>query len=152
MKADDLLGYYRPGSLDFGADSSVSTTSRHWFYSTMKQQNSLFGPVPFVIEESAAPTQQYVLGDAECELHRLVKQSRLIGDITEQVMRRAGIKPGMNVLDCGCGVVDVSFLTARLVGSAGRVLGIDRSVAGIDRARERAAEAGMSNASLKVVE
>jgi SAM-dependent methyltransferase len=118
----------------------------------MKQQNSLFGPVPFVIEESAAPTRQYVLGDAECELHRLVSQSRLIGDITEQVMQRAGINPGMNVLDCGCGVGDVSFLTARLVGSAGHVLGIDRSVAGIDRARQRAAEAGLANVSFEVVD
>jgi len=152
MKADDLLGYYRPGSLHFGADSSVSTASRHWFYSTMKQQNSLFGRVPSVIEESAASTHQYVLGDAECELRRLVSQSRLIADITEQVMQRAGIKRGMSVLDCGCGVGDVSLLTARLVGSAGRVLGIDRSVAGINRARERAAEAGLPNVSFEVVD
>jgi len=93
-----------------------------------------------------------VLGDAEWELRRLVSQSRLIGDITEQVMQRAGIKPGMAVLDCGCGVGDVSFLTARLVGSAGRVLGIDRSVAGINRARERAAEAALQNVSFEVVD
>jgi ubiquinone/menaquinone biosynthesis C-methylase UbiE len=82
----------------------------------------------------------------------LVSHSRLIGDITEHVMQRAGVKPGMNVLDCGCGVGDVSFLTAKLLGSAGRVLGIDRSVAGIDRARERAAEAGLSNVSFEVVD
>lgn len=67
-------------------------------------------------------------------------------------MQRAGIKPGMSVLDCGCGVGDVSFLTARLVGSAGRVLGIDRSVAGVNRARERAAEAGLPNVSFEVVD
>ena len=98
-------------------------------------------------KEPAASNQEYVLGDTEWELRRLVSQSQLIGDLTEQVMRRAGIEPGMNVLDCGCGVGDVSFLTARLVGSAGRVLGIDRSVAGINRARERAAEAGLRNVS-----
>ena len=119
----------------------------------VKQQNSLFGQLPSGVEKlPAAPTQQYVLGDAECELRRLVSQSRLIGDMTEQVMQRAGIKTGMNVLDCGCGVGDVSFLTARLVGSAGRVLGIDRSVAGINRARERAAEAGLPNVSFEVVD
>jgi SAM-dependent methyltransferase len=119
----------------------------------MKQQNSLLSEQPSGIEkEPAAPTQEYVLGDAESELRRLVSQSRLIGDITEQVMQRAGIKPGMSVLDCGCGVGDVSFLTARLVGSAGRVLGIDRSVAGINRARERAAEAGLRNVSFEVVD
>jgi SAM-dependent methyltransferase len=118
----------------------------------MKQQNSLLSQLPSAIGESAALTRQYVLGDAECELRRLVSQSRLIGDITGQVMQRAGIKPGMNVLDCGCGVGDVSFLTARFVGSSGRVLGIDRSVAGIERARERAAEAGLPNVSFEVVD
>jgi SAM-dependent methyltransferase len=118
----------------------------------MKQPNSLLSPLASAIGESAARTRQYVLGDAECELRRLVSQSRLIGDITEQVMRRAGVKPGMNVLDCGCGVGDVSFLTARLVGPSGRVLGIDRSVAGIERARERAAEAGLPNVSFEAVD
>ena len=73
----------------------------------MKQQNSLVGRISSGIEEFLAPTQEYVLGDAEWELRRLVSQSRLIGDITEQVMQRAGIKPGMAVLDCGCGVGDV---------------------------------------------
>ena len=119
----------------------------------MKQQNALFSELPSGIGKGpAAATQEYVLGDAESELRRLVSQSRLLGDITEQVMRRAGINPGMSVLDRGCGVGDVSFLTARLVGSAGRVLGIDRSVAAVSRARERAAEAGLPNVSFEVVD
>lgn len=119
----------------------------------MTQQDSLFSrPPPGVEPEPAGPNHQYVLGDGECELRRLVSQSRLIADITEHVMQRAGIKPGMNVLDCGCGVGDVSFLVAALVGSAGRVLGIDRSVAAINRARERAGEAGLQNVSFEVVE
>jgi SAM-dependent methyltransferase len=103
-------------------------------------------------EAPVAQAQEYVLGDAESELRRLVSQSRLIGDITEHVMQRAGIKPGMCVLDCGCGVGDVSFLIARLVGSTGRVLGIDRSVAGINRARKRAAGAGLPNVSFELVD
>jgi SAM-dependent methyltransferase len=119
----------------------------------MKQQNSLFSELPSGVDkEPETPVQEYVLGDAESELRRLVSQSRLLGDITEQVMQRAGINPGMRVLDCGCGVGDVSFLTAKLVGSAGRVLGIDRSVAAIKRARERAAEAGLPNVSFEVVD
>ncbi len=60
-----------------------------------------------IATEPTASFREYVLGDAENELRRLVSQSRLIGDITEQVMLRAGIGPGMNVLDCGCGVGDV---------------------------------------------
>ena len=117
-------------------------------FKPMKQRNSLLSEQPSGIEESAGPTRQYVLGDSECELRRLVSQSRLIAVITEQVMKRAGIGHGMNVLDCGCGVGDVSFLAAKLVGSEGHVLGIDRSVAGIDRARE----AGFLNVSFEVVD
>jgi SAM-dependent methyltransferase len=155
MKADDLLHCYRPSSLNYGADYPLRTAFSTLVLlddsNAMKEQNSLLGQVSSAIEESGT-TEQYVLGDAACELRRLVSQSRLIADITEHVMQRAGIKRGMSVLDCGCGVGDVSFLTARLVGSAGRVFGIDRSVAGIDRARERAAEAGMPNVSFEVVD
>jgi hypothetical protein len=57
----------------------------------MKEQNFLLGQVSSTIEESAA-SEQYILGNAECELRRLVSQSRLIGDITEQLMQRAGIE------------------------------------------------------------
>jgi SAM-dependent methyltransferase len=133
-----------------------STGSHLRFYAaikTMKQQNPIFSELTSGIKKKpVAPTQEYVLGDAENELRRLVSQSQLIGDITEQVVQRAGIKPGMNVLDCGCGAGDVSFLIARLVGSGGRVLGIDRSIAGISRARERAAKAGLPNVSFEVVD
>ena len=94
----------------------------------------------------------YVLGDSEGELRRLVDQSRFIGELTEQVLRRAGIQQGMSVLDCGCGAGDVSFLVARLVGPAGRIVGIDRSIAGIELARRRAAEAGLANVTFQVAE
>ena len=65
------------------------------------------------------PYKLYVLGDSEGELRRLVDQLRLIGDLTEQVLRLAGIEPGRSVLDCGCGTGDVSFLVAKLVGPTG---------------------------------
>ena len=106
----------------------------------MMEQNSLLGQVSSAIEESGT-TGQYVLGDAACELRRLVSQSRLIADVTEHVMQRAGIKRGMSVLDCGCGVGDVSFLTARLVrvGRA-RFLGLtdlSQALTGREKGRRR---------------
>jgi SAM-dependent methyltransferase len=78
---------------------------------------------------SSAPGAKIALSSSRCRMRAASfgQRSRLIGDITEQVMQRAGVRPRMSVLDCGCGVGDVSFLIARLVGSAGRVLGIDRS-------------------------
>ena len=98
------------------------------------------------------PYKLYVLGDSEGELRRLVDQSRLIGDLTEQVLRRAGIEPGMSVLDCGCGAGDVSFLVAKLVGPTGRIVGIDRSVAGVELARRRAGDAGLANVTFEVAD
>jgi SAM-dependent methyltransferase len=66
------------------------------------------------------------------------------GELTEEVLRRAGIGPGMHVLDIGCGAGDVAILAARLMGPSGRALGIDRSEAAVKRASQRAAAEGLS--------
>lgn len=39
----------------------------------------------------------------------------------------AGLRPGMRVLDVGCGAWDVTFAAADLVGPEGSVVGLDRS-------------------------
>jgi len=51
----------------------------------------------------------------------------------------------MRVLDVGCGVGDVSFLAAKLVGPDGAVTGVDRSPEAIVVAASRAAEARVAN-------
>ena len=45
----------------------------------------------------------YILGHDDNELDRLIRQARFFGDLTEEVLRRAGVGPGMRVLDVGCG-------------------------------------------------
>jgi SAM-dependent methyltransferase len=55
----------------------------------------------------------YALGHNHEELQRLIGQSRFLGELTEQVLRAAGIGPDMRVLDVGCGAGDVSFLASR---------------------------------------
>ncbi len=89
-----------------------------------------------------AGSQPYVLGHSEAELIRLEHQAQIFGAETREVLRRAGISPGMTVLDIGCGVGDVSMIAAELVGPAGRVLGIDNAAAALPPARARAARAG----------
>jgi ubiquinone/menaquinone biosynthesis C-methylase UbiE len=69
-------------------------------------------------------------------------QGAFIQDLTEDALRRAGIKRGMSVLDLGCGVGDVSLTVGRLVGPTGTVLGIDRSSEAIATAQRRVVEAG----------
>ncbi|MEE6178501.1 class I SAM-dependent methyltransferase [Mycobacterium sp. 050134] len=85
----------------------------------------------------------YVLGHADAEVRRLLLQGRLYNDYTEHALRLAGLRPGMRVLDIGCGPGDVSFIAARLVGPAGSVLGVDAAPAMIELARARAAEQGL---------
>jgi ubiquinone/menaquinone biosynthesis C-methylase UbiE len=94
----------------------------------------------------------YVLGHSERELKRLTEQGRFYGDLTEDLLRRAGIKPGMRVLDEGSGAGDVSFLVAQMVGSEGHVHGIDRSPEAIRVARERAAEAALTHVTFEVAD
>jgi ubiquinone/menaquinone biosynthesis C-methylase UbiE len=86
----------------------------------------------------------YVLGHADVEVQRLLLQGRLYDDYTEHALRLAGLRPGMRVLDIGCGPGDVSFVAARLVGPSGSVLGIDAAPEMIELASARAAERGLS--------
>jgi SAM-dependent methyltransferase len=92
----------------------------------------------------AQPQREYVLGHESRELERLAAQSSFLGELTEELFQRAGLAPGMRVLDVGCGTGDVSFLAARFVGPTGRVLGIDKAAAAVQRASERAVTAGLS--------
>jgi ubiquinone/menaquinone biosynthesis C-methylase UbiE len=80
----------------------------------------------------------YVLGHSQAELKRLDLQGQYWGEATLELLRRAGISPGMRVVDIGCGSGDVSCLAARLVGATGYVLGIDRSAEAVEAARMRA--------------
>jgi ubiquinone/menaquinone biosynthesis C-methylase UbiE len=90
----------------------------------------------------AAGARGYPLGYSAAEFRRLEQQAAFLRDLTEDVLRRAGLASGMRVLDIGCGVGDVSLLAAELVGPAGEVLGVDRSPDAIDVASRRAAVRG----------
>lgn len=91
----------------------------------------------------------YVLGHADVEVRRLLLQGRLYNDYTEHALRLAGLRPGMRVLDIGCGPGDVSFVAARLVGPTGSVLGVDAAPEMVELARVRAAEQGVATAHFK---
>ena len=60
-------------------------------------------------------------------------------------------RPGEHVLDIGCGCGSTTLLAARAVAAGdGTALGVDISQAMIDRARLRAAQAGVENARFDV--
>jgi ubiquinone/menaquinone biosynthesis C-methylase UbiE len=88
------------------------------------------------MENDAQPV--YLLGHSKKELDRLSRQARTYEPLTRRAFHEAGIKPGMRVLDVGCGSGDVSFLVASIVGGTGEVVGADRAAAAVERARAHA--------------
>jgi SAM-dependent methyltransferase len=99
-----------------------------------------------------APPSEYVLGHSAAELRRLIEQAAFFGDLTADLFQRAGIESGMNVLDIGCGVGDVAFLAASMVGRSGSVHGIDRAAEAVALARQRADYAEIENVTFEVAD
>jgi SAM-dependent methyltransferase len=84
----------------------------------------------------------YVLGHEDLEIKRLQLQASIIGGVTRRLVQECGVRPGMRVLDIGCGAGDVSMLLAEMVGPSGSVVAIDREPRAIEIARSRANAAG----------
>jgi ubiquinone/menaquinone biosynthesis C-methylase UbiE len=89
----------------------------------------------------------YFLGHSDAENLRLQTQAKILRPITERLLRSAGIRPGMRVLDLGTGAGDVAMLAAELVGRSGAVVGVDRNSQVLSIARERTSRAGFQNQS-----
>ena len=66
--------------------------------------------------------------------------------------RHADIKMGDTVLDLGAGAGNDAFVARPLVGSEGRVIGVDMTAAMVDRARTNAAKLGYGNVEFRLGE
>ena len=66
------------------------------------------------------------------------------GRLRERMLSLAGLAPGNQVLDVGCGTGTLAIAGARQVGISGLVHGIDASPSMIERARRKAAKAGVA--------
>jgi ubiquinone/menaquinone biosynthesis C-methylase UbiE len=87
----------------------------------------------------------YALGRSGDEYARLMSQAALLRPLTERMLRAAGVSPGMDVLDVGCGAGDVSFLVGELVGPEGSVVGVDIDGDALALAESRRASSAISN-------
>lgn len=84
-------------------------------------------------------TTSYPFADRVAEDERLVAQGALFDPLTRRLLERAGLAPGMRVLDLGSGAGNVARLAAEIVGPAGAVVGIEKDPAAVELARRRTA-------------
>jgi ubiquinone/menaquinone biosynthesis C-methylase UbiE len=87
-------------------------------------------------------TANYVLGHTDHERRRLALQAAVLNPLTDAFLRRAGISAGMNVLELGCGIGEVSLIATRLVGPHGRLHCLDFDGHALEIARGRVRSAG----------
>lgn len=64
---------------------------------------------------------------------------------SDTLLERAGVLPGMRVLDAGCGPGRVSVPAARRVGPSGRVVALDLQAAMLKKLKQRQAEVAAGN-------
>jgi SAM-dependent methyltransferase len=89
--------------------------------------------------------EDYILQTGEADKLRLNVLGKLYYPFTYQFLQDSGLKPGMTVLDFGCGTGMMSVWLTNQVGPAGKVIALDSSQAQIDIAKQAALDAGISN-------
>ncbi|WP_033278423.1 class I SAM-dependent methyltransferase [Streptomyces sp. NRRL F-525] len=94
-------------------------------------------------------TTAYAMGNTSGEAVRLDVQDALYAGCTEYLLRAAGLREGMRVLDVGCGTGGVSLAAARIVGPDGHVVGVDMNPEVLEVARGNAAAADIRNVSFE---
>lgn len=92
----------------------------------------------------------YVIKSGAEGRERLRVLSRILQPTTLSLLQRIVLSPGSSCLDLGCGGGDVCVELSRLVGPAGRVLGVDMDAETIAIARRESAADALSNIDFEV--
>lgn len=95
-------------------------------------------------------THPYVIEGGQAGKARLSVLSQILEPTTLALFERIGFEEGMDCLDMGSGGGDVTRLLAHLVGSQGRVVGIDFDAEIVRLATADAQAAGLDHVSFRV--
>lgn len=71
--------------------------------------------------------KKYLLSTGESDYDRLSILSKLYNPLALYFLTDSGLKPGMTVLEIGCGSGHMACDIAKLVGPKGKVIAIDSS-------------------------
>lgn len=81
---------------------------------------------------------EYIINGNDADIERLKILSDTYDDYTMSLLQSAGIKPGMRVLELGCGTGQLARKIAKyLVGMHGKVVAVDYSVERLIEAKEQ---------------
>lgn len=80
---------------------------------------------------------------------RLEVLARVMWPTTSCLLEEAGVVPGMNCLDLGCGGGDVTVQLAALTGPHGRVTGVDMDAIKLELAQRNATQDGLENVEFR---
>lgn len=93
----------------------------------------------------------YIIQGGRKGSDRLIILANATWPTSKSFLLRAGLKPGMNCLDVGCGNGEISMRLFEIIGETGPVLGVDMDPTKIAIAKEKAAEARHHFASFDVL-
>ena len=93
---------------------------------------------------------KYIIGGGRDGRERLRLLSRVMQPSTLPLLSRAGLRPGLSVLDVACGGGDVACDMASIVGPSGKVVGTDIDEAQLDIARAEARQLGLDNIEFRL--
>src|SRR5262245_19856086 len=99
--------------------------------SVQRMPNKPLGRRPTMVDPGSMtePSSKtgYLFDRARGDQERLVRSSEALSPFTTEACLRAGLKPGERAIDVGCGPLGALIALAELVGSEGRVTGLDSS-------------------------
>jgi SAM-dependent methyltransferase len=100
-----------------------------------------------VASRSRSTEGEYALATGAAAVRRLLVLHNIYSPVGRRVLLQAGLKPGMQAADFGCGVGAVTRMLAEMVGPAGTILGIDANAAQLEQARQICKIGGVANVS-----